>query len=183
MACNEAIRAAKLAKIRAAVQSYPDFPKPGVLFRDIFPIFQNPYVYEDLISVMEDHIKEQHLQVDVLVGLESRGFLFAPLLAYNLGKSFVPVRKKGKLPGEVVSIKYGLEYGEDTFEVQKHAIKPGQKVIIVDDLLATGGTMKAACELIENLKAEVLECITVIELLDLKGRERLNRPCTTILQF
>ncbi|CAG5121283.1 unnamed protein product [Candidula unifasciata] len=173
----------KLARVKDALKSFPDFPKPGILFRDIFPLFRDPSVFNDLIDLLYDTIKESSPGVQCIVGLESRGFLFGPLLAQKLGVPFVPIRKKGKLPGDLVSVTYDLEYGSDTFEAQKGSILSGQKVVIIDDLLATGGTMKAACDLVEQLGAKVDLCLVVIELADLEGRKKIPKPLKTLITF
>lgn len=135
--------------LRNSLRQYPNFPSPGILFEDILPLFSNPTLHTSLIRALEIHVLSKFPPaltppfsgVDVVVGLEARGFLFGPSLALKLGAGFVPVRKMGKLPGETVKVKYVKEYGEDWFEMQKDAIKPGQKVIIVDDIIATGKFM------------------------------------------
>ncbi|BFZ12694.1 hypothetical protein BsWGS_15733 [Bradybaena similaris] len=175
--------AEKLARVKEAVVSFPDFPKPGILFRDIFPLFRDPSVFNDLIDLLSDAIKELSPGAECIVGLESRGFLFGPLLAQKLGVPFVPIRKKGKLPGELVSETYQLEYGSDTFEAQKGSILNGQKVVIIDDLLATGGTMKAACDLVKQLGAHIDLCLVVIELVDLDGRKKVTHPLKSLITF
>ncbi|VDI42927.1 coiled-coil domain-containing protein 102A [Mytilus galloprovincialis] len=129
----------KIAKIKQCITGHPDFPKPGILFRDIFPVLRDASVFKMLIDVLVDHVKSKTPNVEIIVGLDSRGFLFGPIIAQELGISFVPVRKAGKLPGEIFQVTYSLEYGQDKFEIQKDSIKPGAKVVIVDDLLATGG--------------------------------------------
>lgn len=138
-------RTAELAslkiRLRAALRQFPDFPSPGILFEDILPIFADPTLHEALIRSLELHIVETYGQTpDVIVGLEARGFLFGPSLALRLGASFVPVRKKGKLPGPCVTQSYEKEYGEDYFQIQADALKKGQKVVVVDDIIATGTT-------------------------------------------
>ncbi|XP_071477769.1 adenine phosphoribosyltransferase-like [Diadema antillarum] len=173
-----------MTRVKNAIGSIPDFPKPGILFRDIFPVFRDPSILSDMIDLLSDHVQQVLTKkVDVVIGLEARGFLFGPLLAQRLGCSFVPVRKKGKLPGECIQVSYTLEYGTDVFEMQKGSIQPGQTVIIVDDLIATGGTMKAACDLVKKMEGEILECIVVIELVDLKGKEKLTYPFFTLVDF
>ncbi|KAK3912265.1 Adenine phosphoribosyltransferase [Frankliniella fusca] len=168
--------------VKAHIASYPDFPKLGILFRDMFPIFQSPEALAALENLLVSHVKS--LQgVDVVVALESRGFLLAPLISSKLGIPMVPIRKKGKLPGKTRKVDFILEYGTDTFEMQENSIKPGQKVVIVDDLLATGGTAKAACQLIKDMNGEVIELLVLMELKDLKGRN--NVPCSvhSLVQF
>ncbi|NWY65741.1 APT phosphoribosyltransferase, partial [Erithacus rubecula] len=153
---------------------------------DISPLLKDPVAFRALIDLLEDHVKASFPKIDLIVGecLDSRGFLIGPPLAQRLGIGFVPVRKKGKLPGATQSVSYSLEYGKAELEIQSDAVEPGQKVVIVDDLLATGGTMCAACELLKRLKAEILECLVVIELKALKGSEKLNSiPFYSLLQY
>ncbi|XP_788872.2 adenine phosphoribosyltransferase, partial [Strongylocentrotus purpuratus] len=165
-------------------RTIPDFPKPGILFRDIFPLFRDPSILSDLLDLLVHHVQQNFKdKVDVVVGLEARGFLFGPMLALRLGCGFAPIRKKGKLPGECIQVSYTLEYGTDVFEMQKGAITAGQKILIVDDLIATGGTMMAACQLVKNMEAKVLECLVIIELTDLKGKEKLTDPFHTLIDF
>ncbi|KAM7040298.1 adenine phosphoribosyltransferase [Acridotheres tristis] len=174
----------RLQSLRERVRSFPDFPEPGVLFRDISPLLKDPVAFRTLIDLLEDHVRASFPKVDFIVGLDSRGFLIGPPLAQRLGIGFVPVRKKGKLPGATQSISYSLEYGKAELEIQNDAVEPGQKVVIVDDLLATGGTMCAAYELLKRLKAEILECLVIIELKALKGSEKLNSvPFYSLLQY
>ena len=161
-----------MKKIEEYVRSIPDFPEPGIIFRDITSILQDADGLHLAIDSLQDLIKD--VDVDVIVGAESRGFIFGMPMAYNLHKPFVPVRKKGKLPCETISQSYDLEYGQAEIEIHKDAIKPGQKVVIVDDLIATGGTMEAAVKLIEELGGEVVKILFLMELAGLKGRERLK---------
>lgn len=149
-----------------------DFPKPGISFKDITPILQDPAAFKFVISEITKYAKD--LGVDVVVGPEARGFLFGVPAALDLGVGFVPVRKPGKLPRAVETATYELEYGTDSLCIHADSIKPGQKVLIVDDLLATGGTIKATIELIERLGAEVVGCAFLIELIGLPGREILK---------
>ena len=161
-----------MKKIEEYVRSIPDFPEPGIIFRDITSILQDADGLHLAIDSLQDLIKD--VDVDVIVGAESRGFIFGMPMAYNLHKPFVPVRKKGKLPCETISQSYDLEYGQSEIEIHKDAIKPGQKVVIVDDLIATGGTMEAAVKLIEELGGEVVKILFLMELAGLKGREKLK---------
>ncbi|KAL1963234.1 hypothetical protein VTN77DRAFT_8559 [Rasamsonia byssochlamydoides] len=179
-------RTAELAslkiRLRAALRQFPDFPSPGVLFEDIMPIFADPTLHEALIRSLELHIIETYGQTpDVIVGLEARGFLFGPSLALRLGASFVPVRKKGKLPGPCVTQTYEKEYGQDYFQMQADALKPGQKVVVVDDIIATGGSAAAAGLLVQKLGATLLGYVFILELDFLKGREKLPAPVFTLL--
>lgn len=160
-----------MKKVEDYVRSIPDFPEKGVIFRDITTVIQDPEGFQLAINEMKDLLKD--LDFDMIAGAESRGFIFGAPLAYAMGKGFVLIRKKGKLPCETVSVKYDLEYGSAEIEIHKDSIKPGQKVVIVDDLIATGGTIEAAIKLIESLGGEVVKAIFLMELAGLKGRERL----------
>ena len=160
-----------MKKLEEYVRSIPDFPEPGIIFRDITSILQDPDGLRLAIDEMQAFL--ENLDVDVIVGTESRGFIFGMPIAYNLHKPFVPVRKKGKLPCETISRSYDLEYGQATIEINKDAIKPVQKVAVVDDLIATGGTVKAAIEMIEELGVEVVKCVFLMELAGLNGRAAL----------
>lgn len=161
-----------MKKVEDYVRSIPDFPEKGVIFRDITTVIQDPEGFQLAINEMKDLLKG--LDFDMIAGAESRGFIFGAPLAYAMGKGFVLIRKKGKLPCETVSVKYDLEYGSAEIEIHKDSIKPGQKVVIVDDLIATGGTIEAAIKLIESLGGEVVKAIFLMELAGLKGRERLK---------
>ena len=154
------------------VRSIPDFPEPGIIFRDITSILQDADGLKLAIDSMQKCLDD--VEFDVVVGTESRGFIFGVPIAYNLHKPFVPVRKKGKLPCETISQSYDLEYGSATIEMHKDSIKPGQKVVIVDDLIATGGTVEAAIKMVEALGGEVVRVVFLLELAGLKGRERLK---------
>lgn len=160
-----------MKKLEDYVRSIPDFPEEGIIFRDVTSILQD----KDGLHLAIDKLQElvQDLDFDVVVGPESRGFIFGVPVAYNLGKAFVPVRKKGKLPCETIEREYDLEYGKAVIEMHKDAIKPGQKVVIIDDLIATGGTIEAITKLVEQLGGEVVKIIFVMELCGLKGREKL----------
>lgn len=161
-----------VAELRARVRDVPDFPQPGILFRDITPIFQDPKTFKSCVDLFVDHFRGR--DVEVFAGIESRGFLFAAPIALALGCAFVPVRKSGKLPASTVRRSYSLEYGEATIEMHRDAVRPGQRVALVDDLLATGGTALAACELIEELEGSLVEVAFLIELDFLQGRARLG---------
>ena len=161
-----------MKKLEEYVRSIPDFPEPGIIFRDITTILQDPDGLHLAIQSMQDKLKDT--EFDVVVGTESRGFIFGVPIAYNLHKAFVPVRKKGKLPCETVSMEYDREYGSAVIEMHKDSIKPGQKVVLVDDLVATGGTIEAAIKLVEELGGEVVKVVFLMELAGLKGRERLK---------
>ena len=159
-------------EVEEYVRSIPDFPEPGIIFRDITTVTQDPKGLKIAIDAMKEKI--QDLDFDVVVGLEARGFIFGMPLAYILGKSFVLIRKKGKLPCETISESYDLEYGKAEIEIHTDSIKPGQKVVLVDDLIATGGTIEAAIKLIERLGGKVVDNLFLVELAGLKGRERLS---------
>ena len=161
-----------MKKIENYVRSIPDFPEPGIIFRDVTSILQDPDGLKLSIDLIQE--KLEGLDFDVIAGTESRGFIFGVPVAYNMHKAFVPVRKKGKLPCETVSREYALEYGTAAIEIHKDAIKPGQKVVVIDDLIATGGTIEAAVKLIEELGGEVVKVVFLMELAGLKGRERLK---------
>ena len=162
----------KMKKLEEYVRSIPDFPEPGIIFRDVTSILQDADGLCLAVDSLIDMVKD--LDYDLVVGPESRGFIFGVPIAYNLHKPFVPIRKKGKLPRETVSVSYDLEYGSAEIEMHKDSIKPGQKVVIVDDLIATGGTIEAAIKLVEQLGGEVVKVVFLMELAGLKGRERLN---------
>lgn len=161
-----------MKKIEEYVRSIPDFPEPGVIFRDVTSILQDADGLRLAIDSIQDLLKD--VETDVIVGTESRGFIFGVPVAYNLHKPFVPVRKKGKLPCETICQEYDLEYGSAVIEMHKDAIKPGQKVVLIDDLIATGGTIEAAIKMIESLGGEVVKVVFLMELAGLKGRERLK---------
>ena len=161
-----------MKKIEEYVRSIPDFPEPGIIFRDVTSVLQDADGLQLAVDSMQDCL--EGVEFDVITGLESRGFIFGMPIAYNLHKPFVLVRKKGKLPCETVEKEYDLEYGKATIEMHKDAIKPGQKVVLIDDLIATGGTMEAAAKLVEELGGEVVKIIFLMELAGLKGRERLK---------
>lgn len=154
------------------VKSIPDFPMPGIIFRDVTSVVEDPEGLQLAIDSMDQLL--QDADYDLIVGTESRGFIFGAPLAYKNKKGFVLVRKKGKLPRETEGISYDLEYGSASIEIHKDAIRPGQKVVLVDDLIATGGTIEAAARLVERLGGKVVKMIFLIELTDLKGREKLS---------
>ena len=158
--------------IEEYVRSIPDFPEEGIIFRDVTSILEDADGLHLAIDLMQEKLKD--VDFDVVVGPESRGFIFGVPIAYNLNKAFIPVRKKGKLPCETVEIEYDLEYGSATIEMHKDAIKPGQKVVLVDDLIATGGTIRAAADLVEELGGEVVKILFLLELRGLNGREVLK---------
>ncbi|ROR25264.1 adenine phosphoribosyltransferase [Mobilisporobacter senegalensis] len=160
-----------MKKLEEYVRSIPDFPEEGIIFRDITSVLQD----KDGLRLAIDQMQEtlNGVDFDIVLGPESRGFIFGVPIAYNLNKAFVPVRKKGKLPCETVEMEYDLEYGTATIEIHKDAIKPGQKVVIIDDLIATGGTIEAITKLVKQLGGEVVKIVFLMELEGLKGREKL----------
>jgi adenine phosphoribosyltransferase len=162
----------RMNKLESYVRSIPDFPEPGIIFRDVTSVLQD----KDGLRMAIDQMQEllNGLEFDVIVGPESRGFIFGVPIAYNLNKAFIPIRKKGKLPCETISMDYDLEYGKATIEMHKDAIKPGQKVVIIDDLIATGGTIEAITKLIESLGGEVIKIVFLMELKGLEGRKKLE---------
>ncbi|XP_019959085.1 adenine phosphoribosyltransferase [Paralichthys olivaceus] len=164
----------KLQLVYTLIRAFPDFPKKGILFRDICPLLKDPAALTAVIDLFEEHVRNNYKHVDLIVGLDARGFLFGPLLAQRLGVGFVPIRKTGKLPGTTTSVSYDLEYGKAEAEVQEDAVAPGQKVLLIDDLLATGGTMYAAIQLMRKQQAEVVGCMVVIELKELNGIDKLK---------
>lgn len=161
-----------MKKVEDYVVSIPDFPEPGIIFRDVTSVLQDAEGLHLAIDEMQKLL--EGVEFDVLVGAESRGFIFGMPIAYNMKKPFVLVRKKGKLPRETVEMSYDLEYGSAAIEMHKDSIKPGQKVVIVDDLIATGGTIEAAAKLVEELGGEVVKIIFLMELAGLEGRKKLE---------
>ncbi len=171
-----------LAGLKALIRDIPDFPKKGIIFKDITPLLKDgdalKFACDELAKVF------QGIKIDQVVGIESRGFIFSPVLAYKLEAGFVPVRKKGKLPAAKEAVSYSLEYGEDSLEIHRDAIKKGTQVVIVDDLLATGGTSEAVIQLVEKLGGTVLGLAFLVELVFLKGRDRLkNYRVHSLVQY
>ncbi|EGV65839.1 adenine phosphoribosyltransferase [Yamadazyma tenuis] len=166
-------------ELKGNLKQFPNFPSEGILFEDFLPIFSKPELFQKLVDAFKLHVGDK--KVDYIVGLESRGFLFGPTLALALNAGFIPVRKPGKLPGPTFQAEFQKEYGSDKFEIQQGVIPEGAKVIIVDDILATGGSASAAGELVKLSKAEVIEYLFVMELDFLKGRDKLGKPVFTLL--
>jgi len=170
------------AALRAAIRDVADFPKPGIIFKDITPILADPKLFHDSISLLAATAGDQH--IDRVVGIDARGFIFAAAVADRIGAGFVPVRKKGKLPWKTRQTAYALEYGEAVVELHEDAVKPGEKVLLVDDLLATGGTAAAAVQLLDELGADLVAIAFLIELGFLKGRSRIsNHSVHSILTY
>ena len=159
--------------LKKYIRDIPDFPSPGILFRDITPLLKDASAFREVVRRLSEYCEQK--RAEAIVGIDARGFLFASPLAYNLGKPLVPVRKLGKLPYDTHKVSYGLEYGDDTVEVHTDAIPEGQNVVIIDDLLATGGTMAAAAELVERTGGQIAGIGVVVELCDLGGRDLLGR--------
>ena len=158
--------------LKSKIRTIPDWPKKGIMFRDITTLLQDKEAFRYAIDKFYERYKDK--EIDIVVGIESRGFIFGATLAYKLGCSFVPVRKEGKLPHHTMKEEYALEYGNAVVEIHKDAIKQGQKVLIVDDLIATGGTLHATIKLVELLGGKIVECAVVVGLPDLKGKEKLE---------
>ncbi|KAH7887819.1 adenine phosphoribosyltransferase [Phlebopus sp. FC_14] len=173
--------------LQTFIKSYAHFPKKGINFLDIFPILRNPLAFETLITHFVHHITSTRsnpdAKIDVVVGLDARGFLLGPIVALRLGAAFVPVRKKGKLPGQCIACQFDKEYGKDAFEMQEDAIQQGQNVIIIDDLIATGGSAKAAGELVKKRGAKIIECLFIIELVGIRQDwDNESMPIYSIIQ-
>jgi len=167
--------------LKQHIRAIPDFPEPGILFYDISTLLMHPAAWRTTVERLGAEVLPR--RPDLLVGIESRGFLTAAPLALHLGLGFIMVRKKGKLPGETIRHSYDLEYGSDTIEVQADAVRPGQRVVVLDDLLATGGTMRATVELLRGPGAEVVGAACIIELTFLEGRSRLDIPLSSLVAY
>lgn len=170
--------------VRGLIRTVPDWPKPGVMFRDITPLLQDPRAFRALIDIFV--YRYMRHRIDLVVGIDARGFIFGSALAYALGVGFVPVRKQGKLPHKTVAQPYSLEYGDATVEVHQDAVKPGQRVVLVDDLVATGGTMTAAIKLLQLLGGNVVEAAAIIDLPELGGSASIAKtgtPFFSVCQF
>jgi len=168
--------------LEKSIRNIPDFPKSGILFRDVTTLIQNKDAFKKSVDLLSKKYKSRGF--NKVVGVEARGFIFGAAVAHKIGAGFVPVRKKGKLPYKTISTTYELEYGTDTLEIHKDAIAPGEKVLIIDDLLATGGTVKAVTELVNQLGGKILGIGFVIELVDLKGKEKLkDYPIFSLIKF
>ena len=158
--------------LESHIRDIPDFPKPGIMFKDITPLLGDPAAFDASITQLAAPYRDGG--VDAVVGIESRGFIFGAAVARELGVGFVPIRKPGKLPADTISVSYALEYGEDTVEIHRDAVKKGQRVLLLDDVLATGGTMAAACELVEKAGAEIAGIAFLVELSFLEGKGKLD---------
>ena len=167
--------------LKNKIRTIPDFPEPGILFRDITTLLSEPQAFREIIDLFEEHYSSE--DIDLVVGVESRGFIIGAALALQLGKGFVPVRKGGKLPGPTHGVDYDLEYGTDRVEVHKDAFPSGSRILMVDDLIATGGTIEGSGQLIEKAGGIIVGYGFVIELIDLKGRDRLKHPIYSLVTF
>ena len=168
--------------LKATIRSISDWPIKGVIFRDLTTLMQDPDAFRESCDVLYERYKDQ--DIDKIVGIDARGFVFGAVLAYKLGIGFIPVRKKGKLPYKTIEETYSLEYGEDTLEIHEDALNKGEKVIVVDDLIATGGTVGATVSLLGKLGAQIIECAFIVELPDLKGRDKIkNCKVFSITEF
>ena len=167
--------------VKSKIRTIPNWPKPGIMFRDITTLLKDAEGFTKTIEILEKRYKNKN--IDLIAGIESRGFVIASALANRLGKGVVLIRKPGKLPAETVREEYALEYGTDAIEIHKDAIVPGQKILLCDDLLATGGTAGAAANLIEKLGGKIVECAFIVELPELGGRKKLGRPMFKIVDF
>lgn len=169
----------RIARISSAIRVIPNFPKPGILFQDITTLLLDTKAFRDTIDLFVERYKNKN--ISVVAGIEARGFIFGPPIALAIGAKFVPMRKPKKLPGKVISEEYSLEYGKDVMEMHVGAVEPGERALVVDDLIATGGTLAAAIRLLERVGVHVVECACVIELPELKGRERLGEKPLFVL--
>ena len=172
-----------MEELKAKIREVPDFPKKGILFYDITTLLKDPDGLRAVIEIFTDRYRGKRIQK--VLGIESRGFIIGPTVARDLGAGFVPIRKPGKLPAETLSESYELEYGTDTLEVHKDAVEPGERVLIIDDLIATGGTAAAAVRMAQQLEAEIVECAFLVELEFLAGRQKLppNVDVFTVLRY
>ena len=158
--------------LKDTIRSISDWPIKGVIFRDLTTLMQNPQAFKESCDILYERYKD--MDIDKIVGIDARGFVFGAVLAYKLGIGFVPVRKKGKLPWKTSQETYSLEYGEDTLEIHDDAVEKGEKVVIIDDLIATGGTVGATVKLVKKLGARIIECAFIVELPELKGRDQIQ---------
>lgn len=170
--------------LKSLIRDIPDFPKPGIIFRDITTLLRDAQGLKYTIDLFTQKCVDAGMSADFVVGMESRGFIFGAPLAYKLGAGFIPVRKRGKLPAEIYAIEYALEYGTDTLEVHQDALQPGSKVLIADDLIATGGTAAATAQLIQKVGCELVGFAFIIELQELQGRNKLpDVPIVTLMEY
>ena len=168
-------------QLKTKIRDIQDFPKKGILFKDLTPMLSDAQSFAKAVDMLAQRYEDQ--KIDLVVGVEARGFIIGSALAYRLGAGVILIRKPGKLPYKTHHTIYELEYGTDQLEIHQDAIQPGQKVVIADDLLATGGTMRAAVDLVDKFHGEIVECAFLVELAFLKGREKLNNPVFSLMQF
>ena len=181
---SNALLADKLMDLKSLIRDIPDFPKPGIMFRDITTVLRDPDGMRYITDCLADKLAAAGLNADYIVGMESRGFIIGAPLAYKLGLGFIPVRKPGKLPSLVHSVEYQLEYGTDSLEIHQDALQPGSRVVIIDDLIATGGTATATAKLLQQIGCELLGFGFIIELKDLQGRKHLpDVPIVTLVEY
>ncbi|CAM6024318.1 unnamed protein product [Sphagnum balticum] len=170
------------SRISSSIRAIPDFPMKGIMFRDVTTLLLDHQAFKDSIDIFVERYQDQ--KIDVVAGIEARGFIFGPPIALAIGAKFVPIRKPKKLPGPVISQEYTLEYGTDRIEMHLGAVEKGERVLIIDDLIATGGTLGAAIKLLEQVGAEIVECACIIELSDLKGRDKLgDKPLYVLVDY
>ena len=181
---SNALLADKLMDLKSLIRDIPDFPKPGIMFRDITTVLRDPDGLRYITDCLAEKLAAAGLNADYIVGMESRGFIIGAPLAYKLGLGFIPVRKPGKLPSLVHSVEYQLEYGTDSLEIHQDALQPGSRVVIIDDLIATGGTATATAKLLQQIGCELLGFGFIIELQDLQGRKHLpDVPIVTLVEY
>ena len=179
---NQPISTNEKIDLSKKIRDIPDFPKPGIVFKDITTLLKDPKAFKQSVDQIAEHFKDQ--KIDAIVAIESRGFIFGAALAYKLGTSLIPVRKKGKLPAETISFEYSLEYGTDTLEIHKDAISKGDNILLIDDLLATGGTIQAVENMLEELAANIIGIAFVIELTFLNGIEKIkNKNVVSLIKY
>lgn len=172
----------RIHAIQSRIRVVPNFPKPGIMFQDITTLLLDPKAFKDTIDLFVERYKDKN--ISVVAGIEARGFIFGPPIALAIGAKFVPLRKPNKLPGKVFKQEYDLEYGSDCLEMHIEAVEAGERALVVDDLIATGGTVSAAMNLLERAGAEVVECACVIEIPELKGKEKLNgKPLYVLVEY
>ncbi|XP_010460504.1 PREDICTED: adenine phosphoribosyltransferase 1, chloroplastic isoform X2 [Camelina sativa] len=176
---TEDVQDPRIAKIASSIRVIPDFPKPGIMFQDITTLLLDTEAFKDTIALFVERYKDK--DISVVAGVEARGFIFGPPIALAIGAKFVPMRKPKKLPGKVISEEYSLEYGTDKIEMHVGAVEPGERAIIIDDLIATGGTLAAAIRLLERVGVKIVECACVIELPELKGKDKLGETPLFVL--
>lgn len=182
MAAQSMATGAQIKALKALIREVPDFPKPGILFYDITTLLKSGPALAGLVDLLAQHYSAQ--EIEVVAGIEARGFIFGPALAYRLGAGFVPIRKPRKLPAPTIAVEYALEYGSDRLEMHRDAVTPGQRVLIVDDLIATGGTAKASAQLVEELGGQVAGLAFIVELTFLHGRDKLaGFDVTSLLSY